>query len=88
MPSPKVARRRKHLGMIITTVIIAMIAFGQLTLWAEGKEGLPVCSVEDASNCYWDADLHGNGQGRSFEIRDGVVYYEDGGSRTLNEGNE
>jgi len=27
---------------------------------------LPPCATEDSTNCYWDADTRGNGQGLSF----------------------
>ena len=37
---------------------------------------LPPCHVEDAAyNCYWDATRQGNGQGVSFIVWDGQVYY-------------
>jgi len=36
---------------------------------------LPPCEEEDSDNCYWDADTRGNGEGHSFEVRDGVYTY-------------
>lgn len=36
---------------------------------------LPPCPTEDSNNCYWDAQSRGNGQGTSFVVIDGVVYY-------------
>lgn len=36
---------------------------------------LPPCPTEDSDNCYWDADVRGNGQGISFTVRNGNVYY-------------
>lgn len=35
-------------------------------IWALVIAILPACAVEDASNCYWDAQERGNGMGRSF----------------------
>lgn len=39
---------------------------------------LEPCATEDSDNCYWDAELQGNGEGRSFVTIDGHVYYLDG----------
>lgn len=37
---------------------------------------LPACIQEDdTQNCYWDASVRGNGQGQSFVVLNGVVYY-------------
>jgi hypothetical protein len=37
---------------------------------------LPACSTEDSTeNCYWDAANMGNGQGQSFVVLNGTVYY-------------
>lgn len=33
------------------------------------------CPTEDSDNCYWDADIQGNGEGTSFVTLDGVTYY-------------
>ena len=38
---------------------------------------LPPCLTEDSSDCYWDATVHGNGDGRSFIDRGGVVTFLD-----------
>lgn len=35
------------------------------------------CATEDSTNCYWDATLHGNGEGRSFIDIDGTLYFQD-----------
>lgn len=34
------------------------------------------CATEDSDQCYWDAQEQGNGQGRSFVVLDGTVYFE------------
>lgn len=31
---------------------------------------LPACEFEDSTNCYWDAETRGNGQGTSFVATD------------------
>lgn len=38
---------------------------------------LPPCPTEDttATNCTWDAQSRGNGQGDSFFVIDGTAYY-------------
>lgn len=36
------------------------------------------CAAVDSTNCYWDADLMGNGEGRSFVNLDGATYYPEG----------
>lgn len=36
---------------------------------------LPSCATEDSTNCVWNADTQGNGQGRSFIDLDGIAYY-------------
>lgn len=36
---------------------------------------LTPCEYEDSRNCYWDADVAGNGEGVSFIDVDGVAYY-------------
>ncbi len=36
---------------------------------------VPACAEEDSTNCFWDAKVQGNGEGRSFLDIDGVVYY-------------
>lgn len=33
------------------------------------------CATEDGSNCYWNAQIQGNGEGASFVDVAGVVYY-------------
>lgn len=35
------------------------------------------CPTEDSTNCYWDASVQGNGEGRSFVDIDGTLYYQD-----------
>lgn len=39
------------------------------------KWSVPTCKYEDSSNCYWDAQRRGNGQGRSWVHLNGKVYY-------------
>lgn len=35
----------------------------------------PPCATEDSTNCYWDANVQGNGQGNSFIDVNGTAYY-------------
>lgn len=40
---------------------------------------LPPCPTEDSGdNCYWNAREMGNGEGTSFVVIGGVVYYPKG----------
>lgn len=36
---------------------------------------LPTCETETSTNCFWDADIQGNGVGESFHDIEGVAYY-------------
>lgn len=36
---------------------------------------LTECTTEDSDNCYWDAATMGNGEGTSFVVIDGVVFF-------------
>lgn len=36
---------------------------------------LDACQTEDSTNCFWDADVQGNGKGVSFHDINGVAYY-------------
>lgn len=38
---------------------------------------LPPCATEDSHDCYWNARVQGNGEGRSFVDIGGVVYFLD-----------
>ena len=69
---------RRMLGVVLATATLSAIGFGLTVMAVDATPAPPVCSTEDSDNCVWDAELNGNGQGRSFEVRDGVVYYEDG----------
>ena len=37
---------------------------------------IPECKTEDSDNCFWNAQVRGNGEGRSFIVLDGRVFYE------------
>lgn len=39
------------------------------------QDSLPACVTEDSDNCYWDADVQGNGIGASFYTLNGVTTY-------------
>lgn len=36
---------------------------------------LPACETEASSNCYWDAQTRGNGEGQSFIDIEGRITY-------------
>lgn len=52
------------------------IAIGMIVAFAiqSTDEPLPACATEDSTNCVWDAERSGNGQGTSFVDLNGVVY--------------
>lgn len=45
-------------------------------------QALPPCAEEDSTDCFWDAQTMGNGQGRSFENVGGEIRYTDSDSST------
>lgn len=58
----------------IRTAVRVGLVFAILTagyVWAL----TPSCATEDSTNCYWDANTQGNGQGRSFIDINGTAYY-------------
>jgi hypothetical protein len=67
----------------LSNFLIAAAVIGGLALIAspfvpsrsevEHPQPLPACVAEDSTNCYWDADSRGNGQGRSFVNVAGVT---------------
>ena len=48
-----------------------------LSGFAYSLDALPACEWEDSTDCYWDADVQGNGEGRSFVDIAGTAYYVD-----------
>lgn len=56
---------------------------GASCIWAMPNAGgtleLKACANEDSQNCYWDATMRGNGQGRSFINIRGHLFYEEAG---------
>lgn len=47
-------------------VALFVLAAGVLALTMPSVPALPPCPTEDSTACYWDAQQHGNGDGRSF----------------------
>jgi hypothetical protein len=43
----------------------------------------PACVTEDSTNCYWNADVQGNGIGQSYVTIGDTVHYLDVTSRPL-----
>lgn len=58
----------------IATVVVALLGFSAVGIAPVPGE-LPACATEDSADCFWDATVHGNGEGRSFVDRDGHVTY-------------
>lgn len=59
------------LGFILLGVLGLLLTPAQPGIGAE----MPACQTEDSDNCYWNAELRGNGAGRSFYVQDGTVTY-------------
>lgn len=80
--------RLRRLGFTLVAGFVGFFAL-PLTVWFAASpfapvNALPACATEDqVTDCYWDASTRSNGEGRSFEVRDGVVYYSDGGARAI-----
>ena len=71
---------------VLTTLalLLSFLTVGGGVAMASPAE-LPACQFEDSTNCFWDADVQGNGQGVSFHDIDGVAYYEcDGAEDSAN----
>ena len=66
-------------GNVIALAVIAAMMAGLVWIAVEADnrtEGLPACATEDSDNCYWDAEVQGNGEGQSFIVIDGEVTYK------------
>ncbi len=63
-------------AFVLLAIMVGLLAWWLTEYTAETEAPLPPCATEDSDNCYWDADTMGNGEGRSFTVRDGVVTYE------------
>lgn len=64
---------KKAIAIICGTILGSMLITGVAL-----EQRIPACPTEDSDNCYWDAKLMGDGNGRSFTVTDGVVEYWDG----------
>jgi len=67
---------------LVGLAMIGAVALGAAGWHAGGVEndewyGLEPCVTEDSDNCYWDAELRGNGKGWSFYVIDGQITYVD-----------
>lgn len=65
------------LGVIVYVVVALMAASAQFDrLYAfHDITGVPACVTEDSTDCFWNAKLHGNGQGQSFINIEGESYF-------------
>lgn len=82
------APRRPRFGWRVAVAAVAVLAL-PATVWTgvaavRAPHALPACVTEDqVTDCYWNAGTRENGRGKSFEVRDGVVYYSDGTSKVI-----
>lgn len=61
----------------LTAIAALSIALTSAITQLGGSTPITPCPTEDSMNCYWDATLSGNGEGRSFLDIDGLAYYAD-----------
>jgi hypothetical protein len=58
----------------LATVSVALIALLIIVgLNLDTQQDIPACELEDGSTqqvCFWDGSKHGNGQGKSYILRD------------------
>lgn len=63
-------------------VLVGVIAVSLLITNAQPEQVtehvLAPCATEDSDQCWWDDDVQGNGDGMSFVVIDGEVYYQGG----------
>ena len=64
---------REVVKVAIASACAGIVLMGLITLAltanytpAPSTMTLPECATEDSYNCIWDAEKHGNGEGRSF----------------------
>lgn len=65
---------------LVAVIVLATLTHVEKETTVNIENGFPsvqldYCEYEDSQNCYWDADVSGNGQGTSFIDVDGVAYY-------------
>jgi len=60
------------------SILFGAILGGMLITGLALEQQVPACPTEDSDNCYWDAELMGDGTGRSFTVTNGEVTYWDG----------
>lgn len=51
------------------------LAYAVIPDTAHGGLTFTQCATEDSTNCYWDANVQGNGTGNSFIDVNGTAYY-------------
>lgn len=67
------------LVIAFVTFLVGYAVVGCLAIVIDSMTSVVVlmpCDTEDSDNCYWDAEQQGNGEGKSFVVLDGKVYYE------------
>lgn len=51
------------------------LAYAVIPETAHGGLSIPECATEDSTNCFWNANVQGNGTGNSFLDVNGTAYY-------------
>lgn len=51
------------------------IAYTLVPEYSYGGLSIPECATEDSTNCFWNANVQGNGTGNSFIDVNGTAYY-------------
>lgn len=64
---------------MIASILISLsllFGFGTVSQAVVSDTGLTACEYEDSTDCFWDAEVRGNGSGDSFVDIAGTAYYE------------
>jgi hypothetical protein len=64
-------------GVVVAGCIFGLVWMAGGVLDEKLDDRLPPCPTEDSDNCYWDGSVHGNGEGRSFTVVNGIVDFWD-----------
>ena len=66
---------KKALGIGLIAFTLLGISGCNNDITIDKTNGLNLCITEDSNDCYWDANIQGNGKGKSFTVIDNVVHY-------------
>lgn len=64
-------------GVIVAGIVGALLGLPVACAATPDEQAIPACVAEDGpAPCYWDADMRGNHEGRSFTLdRNNFIHY-------------